>query len=103
MAASIKTNKSVAEQVLNDVHEVHTDDRNSNVVEEVYGAESPHTGPQSSEDRVTAERHLIRKLDMRFMPTVLLMYFMNYIDVGLASRRCKEPRISLPYREPLLQ
>jgi hypothetical protein len=34
------------------------------------------------ENRKAAERHLVRKLDMRLMPTVAIIYLMNYIDVS---------------------
>ena len=34
------------------------------------------------ENRNAAERHIIRKLDMRLMPTVVVLYLMNYIDVS---------------------
>ena len=36
----------------------------------------------SPEVRVDAERHLVRKLDMRLLPTIILIYIMNYIDVS---------------------
>ena len=35
------------------------------------------------ENRKAAERHVVRKLDMRLMPTVAIIYLMNYIDVSL--------------------
>jgi len=31
--------------------------------------------------RSSAERKLVRKLDMRLLPTIVLIYIMNYIDV----------------------
>ena len=34
------------------------------------------------ENRKAAERHVVRKLDMRLMPTVAIIYLMNYIDVS---------------------
>ena len=34
------------------------------------------------ENRKAAERHVVRKLDMRLMPTVVVLYLMNYIDVS---------------------
>ncbi len=33
--------------------------------------------------RKAAERHLVRKLDMRLMPTIVLIFIMNYIDVSI--------------------
>ncbi|PBL03644.1 MFS general substrate transporter [Armillaria gallica] len=35
---------------------------------------------QGSQRRILAERRLVRKLDMRFLPMVTLIYLMNYID-----------------------
>ena len=32
--------------------------------------------------RVSAERRLVKKLDYRLLPTVVLIFIMNYIDVG---------------------
>lgn len=32
--------------------------------------------------RVAAERRLVRKLDMRLMPMIFLIFIMNYIDVS---------------------
>ena len=37
----------------------------------------------SPEVRVDAERHLVRKLDMRLLPTIVLIYIMNSIDVSI--------------------
>ena len=34
------------------------------------------------ENRKAAERHVVRRLDMRLMPTVVILYLMNYIDVS---------------------
>ena len=34
-----------------------------------------------SRERLLAERKLVRKLDMRFIPTIFIIYIMNYIDV----------------------
>lgn len=36
------------------------------------------------EVRQAAERHLVRVLDSRLMPTIIIIFLMNYIDVGLA-------------------
>jgi hypothetical protein len=33
-------------------------------------------------ERILAERKLVRKLDMRLLPTIILIYIMNYIDVS---------------------
>lgn len=38
-----------------------------------------------AQHRVAAERHLVRKLDMRLMPMIFLIFIMNYIDVSNAQ------------------
>ena len=35
----------------------------------------------SAEERTRAERRLLWKPDIRFLPTIILIYIMNYIDV----------------------
>ncbi|KAG8221320.1 hypothetical protein J3R82DRAFT_1488 [Butyriboletus roseoflavus] len=44
------------------------------------------------QNRKGAERRFVHKLDMRLMPTVVVIYLMNYIDVSLfivtVWRRC---------------
>ena len=37
------------------------------------------------ERRTVEERHLVRKLDTRLMPMIILIFIMNYIDVGVMS------------------
>lgn len=37
----------------------------------------------SADVRPSAERALVRKLDMRLLPTIILIFIMNYIDVSL--------------------
>jgi hypothetical protein len=32
-------------------------------------------------ERIVAERRLVRKLDTRLLPTIIIIYIMNYIDV----------------------
>ncbi|KAL5512608.1 hypothetical protein ACEPAG_3261 [Sanghuangporus baumii] len=45
---------------------------------------------QSLQNRSVAERRLLRKLDMRFMPTIVLIYIMNYIDrTAITAARLK--------------
>jgi hypothetical protein len=34
-----------------------------------------------SQERLLAERKLVRKLDARLLPTIIIIYIMNYIDV----------------------
>ena len=35
-----------------------------------------------SKERLLAERRLVRKLDVRLVPTIFLIFIMNYIDVS---------------------
>jgi len=41
-------------------------------------AKLPESG---SHERMLAERKLVRKLDMRLLPTIFLIFILNYIDV----------------------
>lgn len=34
----------------------------------------------SAEQRATLEAHLVRKVDLRLLPMIVIMYIMNYID-----------------------
>ncbi|KAL0568366.1 hypothetical protein V5O48_013624, partial [Marasmius crinis-equi] len=39
-------------------------------------------------ERIAAERNLVRKLDRRVLPTIILIYIMNYIDrLGITTAR----------------
>lgn len=38
----------------------------------------------SAEARPEAERRLVRQLDLRLMPTIIIIFIMNYIDVSLS-------------------
>lgn len=38
--------------------------------------------------RILAERLLVRKLDLRLMPMVLLLFIINYIDVSFIKLSC---------------
>ena len=35
-----------------------------------------------AENRILAERKLVRKLDFRLLPTIVLIFIMNFIDVA---------------------
>ena len=39
----------------------------------------------NAEVRASAEKKLVRKLDMRLISTIILIYIMNYIDVRLVA------------------
>ena len=56
----------------------------------VYIENHKETGSHDSNDdgvlleddkRASAERRLVKKLDHRLLPTIVLIYIMNYIDV----------------------
>ena len=42
---------------------------------------SPYNSVLEAENRTLAERKLVRKLDSRLLPTIVLIYVMNFIDV----------------------
>lgn len=43
-----------------------------------------------AENRILAERKLVRKLDFRLLPTIVLIFIMNFIDVA-CSMWCNKP------------
>ena len=53
-------------------------------------SEDEHSQLLSKDIRPAAERRLVRKLDFRLMPLVVLIYILNYIDVRLTfvSKGC---------------
>ena len=58
-------------------------DGNSN---ELHTQDEPEKLPESgSQDRIAAEHRLVRKLDTRLLPTIFLIYILNYIDVCSSS------------------
>ena len=69
-----------------------SEEKHGVVVEHVEDAEPYHTLSDGTklldgdllapEVRIAAERHLVRKLDMRLLPTIIVIYIMNYIDVS---------------------
>ncbi|KAF9063519.1 major facilitator superfamily domain-containing protein [Rhodocollybia butyracea] len=45
---------------------------------------------EGTPERISAERKLVRKLDTRVMPTIILIYIMNYIDrIAVTTARLK--------------
>ena len=59
----------------------------------VYIEDHKETGSHDSDDdgvlleddkRASAERRLVKKLDHRLLPTIVVIYIMNYIDVRQA-------------------
>lgn len=59
------------------LEEKHTD-----VFVEVASTDEEPLAAQGTPERTLAERKLVRKLDYRILPTIILIYIMNYIDVG---------------------
>lgn len=55
--------------------------------------ELPPTGTQ---ERIIAEKKLVRKLDSRVLPTIFVIYIMNYIDVSAISPGTREWRSYRP-------
>lgn len=54
-------------------------DGNSN---ELHTQDDPENLPESgSQERAVAEHRLVRKLDTRLLPTIFLIFILNYIDV----------------------
>lgn len=37
--------------------------------------------PAGSKERIAAEKRLVRRLDIRVLPTVFIIYVMNWVDV----------------------
>lgn len=51
-------------------------------VNKTYMSDSLEKLPESgSQERTLAEKKLVRKLDRRLLPTIFLIFIMNYIDV----------------------
>jgi hypothetical protein len=71
--------------------------RSEDFIENVDVARRPSTDdlreklpPSGSAERALAERKLVRKLDMRLLPTIFLIFIMNYIDRnGITTARLK--------------
>ena len=88
MTAQLSDEKGVAEQSFNEVYETGASLRGS-VISEDKGIEDGALNGTAANTRFEAERRLLRKLDMRFMPTIVLIYIMNYIDVSILVSRCE--------------
>ena len=46
---------------------------------------NPQYAYLTGDERVRREKDLVRKLDMRLLPTIVLIFIMNYIDVCFFS------------------
>lgn len=44
-----------------------------------------------TEERELAERRLLRKLDCRLLPALVIIYILNYVDVRIFSSRLLPP------------
>lgn len=40
----------------------------------------PYVANLSPEERIEAEKRLVRKIDIRLLPMIIIMYIMNYLD-----------------------
>ncbi|KAL0570800.1 hypothetical protein V5O48_011157 [Marasmius crinis-equi] len=72
------------------VHTSVTENEKTDRIEDPNGnreVEDPLPEPGTPE-RIAAERLLVRKLDRRVLPTIILIYIMNYIDrLGITTAR----------------
>jgi hypothetical protein len=51
--------------------------------------------------RESAEKKLVRKLDMRLMPTIIIIFLMNYIDVSDSIYCSWSTKQAFPSERPL--
>jgi hypothetical protein len=66
--------------------EKRSDDFQIEVVNQAFISESLETLPEfGSQEWTLAEKQLVRKLDVRILPTLSLVFIMNYIDVCFLS------------------
>jgi hypothetical protein len=69
-----------------DIHKNHAE--NIEVIQEVANANRPNLRKEapayvaglSPEERELAERALVRKIDIRLLPMIIIMYILNYLD-----------------------
>lgn len=69
----------------NDPDHLEVREKNAALVEEQSQSDSNIEGDNellAPGVRASAERKLVRKLDIRLMPTIIVIFIMNYIDVG---------------------
>ncbi|KAJ7587225.1 major facilitator superfamily domain-containing protein [Mycena floridula] len=66
-------------------------EKTSQAIATIHEASDSHSIPENgTEERRLAERKLVRKLDTRLLPTVILIYILNYIDRnGITTARLK--------------
>ncbi|EJD08021.1 MFS general substrate transporter [Fomitiporia mediterranea MF3/22] len=74
------SDKPKAERSFHEVYEIPANSSGPHSIDEKGSQNSVAIAIASSKERAIAERRLLRKLDMRFMPTIVLIYIMNYID-----------------------
>ena len=70
-----------------------SDEKHDSSVEHVEHRRTPSDLSKPQDDellapnvRVAAERRLVRTLDMRLLPTIIVIFIMNYIDVSAVLR-----------------
>ncbi|KAI0782638.1 MFS general substrate transporter [Abortiporus biennis] len=75
---------------------IHDEKNSTTVIAEHVKETSTHLEVESDREllhpdrRCSAERELVRKLDMRLLPTIILIFVMNYIDrIAVSAARLK--------------
>ncbi len=51
----------------------------------------------SPDARPAAEKQLVRMLDFRLLPAIILIFILNYIDVSTSSPLCEHPSNDFDY------
>ncbi|KAJ7578186.1 major facilitator superfamily domain-containing protein [Mycena floridula] len=83
MASTIPTSKDV------DTQEVFIEDSSRGAIS-IVSTDAEYLPEQGTEERRLAERKLVRKLDTRLLPTIILIFLLNYIDRnGITTARLK--------------
>jgi hypothetical protein len=76
---------------------IMTEKEKNDIVANVGSGESQISLPEpGSQERLLAERKLVRTLDTRVLPTIFIITIMNYIDVRRLSRDCQETSNARP-------
>lgn len=77
--ASLAQVKSDREKDNIEKHEIYSEEHSPEIALDSADAES--IPEQGTEERILAEGKLVRKLDTRVLPIIVLIFIMNYIDV----------------------
>ena len=63
-----------------------SDEKNNPSIDRVGISKSQDDELLAPEVRIVAERRLVRTLDRRLLPTIIVIFIMNYIDVSAVLR-----------------